>query len=319
MTICPITYEECGRQKYSSRGLKSLSPRLKELNDFPYDAESQRREAAIRASKMSIQGIQPKLSVRLSVRQSRFEIANRNGHYIIKPQHHIYPQLPQNEDLTMRLAAVVDITVPLHGLIYCQDETFSYFIKRFDRIGSYGKIAVEDFAQLAGMTRKTKYNYSMEKVVNILDERCTFPAIEKVKLFKRSLFNFIVGNEDMHLKNFSLITKEEKVELSPAYDFLNSFSANKALGKSEDEIEEIALPLRGKKKNLTRKIWIDYFGMERCGLNVMTIDQVLEDFMRATPRWKKLIGISFLSPEMKKLYQELVDYRSKILGIKQHN
>jgi len=314
MTLCPITYEECGDLRYSIRGLKLLSPRLKELLVFPYDAETQRRESALRAGKMSIQGIQPKLSTRLNIRQSTFEIVDRGGHYIVKPQHHLYPELPENEDLTMRLADAVKINVPLHGMIHCRDGSFSYFIKRFDRMGPHGKIAIEDFAQLAGMTRETKYNYSMERLLKIIDEYCTFPALEKIKLFKRSLFNFIVGNEDMHLKNFSLITKKGQVSLSPAYDYLNTFAALKLLGKNENSIEEIALPLRGKKKKLTRGIWIEYFGKERCGLNSRTIEEILAEFKEAVPQWNLLIRMSFLSLEMKELYKELLDYRLMVLG-----
>ncbi len=314
MTICPITYKECGELRYSIRGLKLLSPQLKELLVFPYDAETQRRESALRASKVSIQGIQPKLSTRLNIRQSTFEIVDHRGHYIIKPQHHLYPELPENEDLTMRLAAAVKIDVPLHGLIYCRGGTYSYFIKRFDRIGPHGKIALEDFAQLAGMTRETKYNYSMERVLDILDKHCTFPVLEKIKLFKRSLFNFIVGNEDMHLKNFSLITKNGQIALSPAYDYLNTFSALKLFGKPENEIEEIALPLRGKKKKLTREIWIEYFGKEQCGLNLKTIEEIRGEFTEVIPSWKSLIRISFLSPEMKESYEELIDRRLQVLG-----
>lgn len=87
----------------------------------------------------------------------------------------------------------------------------------------------------------------MEKLVNLIDEYCTFPAVEKVKLFKLVLFNYLVGNEDMHLKNYSVIVANGKVELSPAYDLLNSTIVLKG------DTEEIALPLKGKKKNLTRK------------------------------------------------------------------
>ena len=72
MTRCPITYEETGGLKYSSKGLKKLSPRLKSLNDFPYSAEEQVREAIARAAKMSIQGVQPKLSVRLNIKAEIF-------------------------------------------------------------------------------------------------------------------------------------------------------------------------------------------------------------------------------------------------------
>jgi len=84
------------------------------------------------------------------------------------------------------------------------------------------KLSVEDFAQLSGARRETKYDSSMEKVAAVIEQFCTFPALERVKLIERTLFSFLVGNEDMHLKNFSLITRNEKVELAPAYDFLNT-------------------------------------------------------------------------------------------------
>lgn len=260
MTICPITYEEAGDLRYSPRGLKLLSPRLSDLRVFPYDAEAQRREAMSRAGKMSIAGVQPKLSARLNVKQSTFDIVTRGGHYIIKPQNHLYPELPENEDLTMRLASAINIEVPLHGLIHCQDGMFSYFIKRFDRIGPSGKIPVEDFSQLAGLTRESKYNYSMERLLNILDEYCTFPALEKIELFKRALFNFVVGNEDMHLKNYSVIRKNGQVGLAPAYDYLNTFTVYEKMGKSENEIEETALPLGERRKNYPGESGLNILG-----------------------------------------------------------
>ena len=222
MNRCPITYEPCGEQKYSARGLKQLSAKLTELHDFPYDKSEQIKEAIARASKMSIQGVQPKLSVKLDVKNSIFEIVDVGGMFIIKPQNDWYAQLPENEDLTMRLAAMIGIETPLHGMVYSKDGSKSYFIKRFDRLPKKKKVAVEDFAQLTGNTRETKYSSSMEKIAIVLDEFCTFPLIEKQKLFKITLFNYLCGNEDMHLKNFSLIRRNGKVELSPAYDLLNA-------------------------------------------------------------------------------------------------
>ena len=121
MNRCPITYEECGKKKYSDKGLKLLSPSLLDLNDFPYSAKEQIDEAVARAEKMSIQGIQPKLSVRLNVRAQSFEVVDAGGNYIIKPQNEHYVDLPQNEDLTMKLAKAIGIEVPLHGMIYSKD------------------------------------------------------------------------------------------------------------------------------------------------------------------------------------------------------
>jgi len=168
---------------------------------------------------------------------------------------------------------------------------------------------VEDFAQLAGLSRDTKYEYSMERIVNLIDAYCTFPAIEKIKLFKLVMFNYLIGNEDMHLKNFSIITEDNKVMLSPCYDLVNSTIEYK------NPEEEIALPLKGKKKHLTRNILVDYFGMERCELTSRSIENILGTIASSIPKWKELIDISFLSKDMKGKYHDLSDARINILKI----
>ena len=308
MNICPITYQPCGEENYSADGLKLLSKNLTQLNDLPLTQEEQLRESAARADKMSLQGVQPKLSARLNVKDGSFEIVDRNGEYILKPQNNFYPELPENESLTMKLAQMVDIELPSSGMIYSSDRKLTYFIKRFDRYGKSKKLSVEDFAQLAGKSRETKYDYSMEKVINLIDTFSTFPAIEKVKLFRLTIFNFLIGNEDMHLKNFSIITRDNKIELSPAYDLLNTTIV------LPNEPEEIALPLAGKKRNLSSKILIDYFGKERLNLNDRVISQVLDKIKSAFDDWEELIKISFLSPQMKEKYFGLLKNRSEKLG-----
>lgn len=308
MNRCPITYAPCGDSYYSEKGLKLLSPALKSLALLDYTSEDLRAEAMLRASKMSIQGVQPKLSAILNTKSGHFEIVDKNGRYILKPQHHLFPELPQNEDLTMRLASTIGIEVPLHGLIYSRDGLLTYFIRRFDRKGHKDKIAVEDFAQLAGMSRNTKYNYSMEKLVKLIDDYCTFPAIEKARLFKLVLFNYLTGNEDMHLKNYSIIIRDTKAELSPAYDLLNSTIVLKG------DAEEIALSLKGKKSNLNKDILITYFGKERCNLPDKIIERTLETIQKEISSWFELISISFLSQEMKDRYMNLLLKRMNVLG-----
>jgi serine/threonine-protein kinase HipA len=135
MSRCPITYGECEGGKYSLKGLKKLSPRLKNLKDFPFSAEEQVKEAIARAAKMSIQGVQPKLSVRLDLKNEIFEIVDTGGRYIFKPQTKNYKEVPENEDVTMRLAELIGIDVPLHGMVFSKDNTLTYFIRRFDRVG----------------------------------------------------------------------------------------------------------------------------------------------------------------------------------------
>ncbi|HEU4790618.1 MAG TPA: HipA domain-containing protein, partial [Flavobacterium sp.] len=303
MNRCPITYELCGAEKYSEKGLRMIAPKLTALNDLPFTAAEQRQEAANRAKKLSIQGVQPKLSAVISVVNQQFEIVDQFGNYIIKPQNDLFPELPENEDVTMKMAKVYGLEVPFHGLVYSKDGSLSYFIKRFDRYSKGKKYATEDFAQLTGNSRDTKYDYTMEKLVKVIDEYCTFPAIEKADFFKRVLFCFITGNEDMHLKNFSVITKAGKTTLSPVYDFLNSSISIK------NPQEELALSLKGKKSNFKATELIDYFAKERLELNDKTIEAILSAMNKSLSRWIELVEISFLSDDMKEKYLKLMDNR----------
>jgi serine/threonine-protein kinase HipA len=309
MNLCPITYSPCGENRYSAGGLKLLASGLKTIKDLGYTAEEQRIEAYNRASKMSIQGVQPKISAVLNIKDEKFELVNKGGKYILKPQHNFYYQMPENEDLTMRLAKLTGLEIPIHGLIWSKDNSLTYFIKRFDRKRHNDKIPVEDFAQLAGLSRDTKYDYSMEKVVELIKRYCTFPAIENIKLFKLVLFNFLVGNEDMHLKNFSIINRDGKITLSPCYDLVNSTIEYK------NPNDEIALPIEGKKKKLDQNILVNYFGKERCELTAKSIENVLESISSSISEWNKLIDLSFLSSGMKTKYHDLLNVRLSILKL----
>lgn len=309
MKRCPITYELIpDTEQYSKKGLHMLSPQLENLHPLQLTADEQRHKALENVEKMSIQGFQRKLSAQLKASKEAFEIVERDGRFILKPQSSDFAELPENEAITMTLASYIGIEVPLHGMVYSRDGSLTYFIKRFDRQG-YKKYATEDFAQLLGLSRYTKYNASMEKVITVVENYCTYPKIELVKLFKFILFNFLVGNEDMHLKNFSLITRDEVTTMSPAYDLLNSFIVLK------NAKEEMALQLHGKKSNLKKADLIDYMGIERMGLNKNVIDDVLDEIRSVVPRWHELMNISFLSDKMREKYLLLLDQRCKRLDL----
>lgn len=308
MNRCPISYEPCP-DRYSPRGLRLLSRQLTDLAELPFTAGELRQEAAARAGKMSIQGVQPKLSARLFIREQRFGIVEQGGGYILKPQSADYPEVPENEDLTMRLAALAGLEVPLHGLLYGKDGAFTYFIKRFDRIGRNGKLHVEDFAQLAGRSRETKYRASLEQVVGLVERFCTFPALEKLKLFRLILFCFLTGNEDMHLKNFSLLRRGEVITLAPAYDLLNTTLI------LPGPAEELALPLNGRKNRLRRQDLVDYFAGERLGLSERLVERTLRELTGVRGQWEELIGISFLSAARQERYLQIMAERfTRLLG-----
>jgi serine/threonine-protein kinase HipA len=150
----------------------------------------------------------------------------------------------------------------------------------------------------------------MEKLADVIEQFCTFPALEKEKLFRLILFNFLVGNEDTHLKNFTLITRQNKVELSPAYDLLNSTIVLKG-----QQIEEFALPLAGKKRKLNRALLVNYYGKERLKLSDKTILKVLKDLQSAIPTWLHLLTVSFLPNDLKEKYRALLLKRMGILGL----
>lgn len=312
MNHCRISYAPCGEAAYSPKALALLSKSLRTLHDLPFSADEQRFEAINRERKMSIQGVQPKMSALLNVRKECFEITDLGGQFILKPQNRDFPQLPENEAITMCMAAKAGIEVPLSGLVGSKDGSLTYFIRRFDRIKKGQKLATEDFAQLLGRDRHTKYDASMEKLVEVIEQFCTFPALEKVKLFRLVLFNFLVGNEDAHLKNFTLITRKGKVELSPAYDLLNSTIVLRGAN-----IEEFALPLAGKKRKINRGLLINYYGKERLKLSDKTIQQVLSELASAIPEWFHLLDVCFLSDDLKEKYRVLLTNRIHVLGFEE--
>ena len=310
MANCAINLEPlpAGRS-YSETGLRSIHSKLKHLEPLEYSYAAQLAEVRQRSDKMSIQGVQPKLSAVLKLKDSSFALVDRGGRFILKPNPLAYEEVPANEALTMRMAAEVGIEVPMHGLLRAEDDSWVYCVKRYDRVGRTGKVHVEDFAQLSGANRETKYDSSLERVVQLVEQFCTFPAIEKPKLAKRLLFCFLSGNEDMHLKNFSIWLQDGVVSLSPAYDLLNSTLV------LENAKEESALPLQGKKRKLTKELWLDYFCKDRLKLTPGQIDKVVKDLQKAMPAFNRLIKQSLLSEDRQAGYRTILHARAKKLGL----
>ena len=116
MQYCPITLDPLtAGQSYSVAGLSSVHPKLTHLEPLEYSYEAQLREVRRRSDKMSIQGVQPKLSAVLKLKNSSFALVDRGGRFILKPNPLPYEEVPANEALTMRLAAAAGIDVPVHA------------------------------------------------------------------------------------------------------------------------------------------------------------------------------------------------------------
>lgn len=192
--------------------------------------------------KLSISGVQPKLSLKLNRTTNELEVVAEGGEYILKPQITTFPNIPQNENLCMTIASQLGINVPPHSIIKLKDGSLAYIIKRFDRIKS-AKIHQEDFFQI--LSKKDKYAGSHEEIGKKIMEISEIPGLDIQLFYGRVLFNFIIGNGDAHLKNFSITyDKTGKVRLSPAYDIVSS----KIVIPGE---EDFALSLNGKKNKIT--------------------------------------------------------------------
>ncbi|MFH1846997.1 MAG: HipA domain-containing protein [Candidatus Omnitrophota bacterium] len=200
-------------------------------------------------NKLSISGVQPKLSVKLDKKQNMLIPVAEGGEYILKPQTSTFPNIPENEQCCMNIAKELGVDVPLNCLIPLKDKSWAYIVKRFDREKDV-KIHQEDFAQILG--ESDKYKGSVEQIGRKLKEVSSAPGYDCQLFFERVVLNFILGNGDGHLKNYSIsYIDKDNVRLAPAYDIVCS----KLVIFDE---EDSALTINGKKNKLQREDFDDF-------------------------------------------------------------
>ena len=257
-------------------------------------------------SQVTITGVQPKLSVDLEKGkggEKRFTIVGLWGEYILKPQTEQYPSLPENEDLTMHLASLARIKTVPHSLIRFQDGSLAYITKRIDRDKKGVKIPMEDMCQLTEKLTEQKYKGSHEQIAKKIVEFSAYPVLDLINYFEVLLFCYLIGNTDMHLKNFSLYKKVGECVLAPAYDLLST-----KLVIPQDN-EELALTLNGKKSKL-KKVDFDSL-LKTMKVDDKAIENVYDKFRKVIPEWLLFIDSSFLPDEMKEQYKTLIQEKCK--------
>ncbi len=210
--------------------------------DFGLEDISQKAQKS--AGKLSISGVQPKLSLKLDKKNNALISVAEGGEYILKPQTAAFPNIPENEQCCMDIAAEFKIAVPPHCLLPLKDKSWAYIVKRFDRESGV-KIHQEEFFQILGSG--DKYKGSVEQIGRKLKEISTAPGYDAQLFFERVVLNFIIGNGDAHLKNYSIAYKDkEDIRLTPAYDIVCS----KLVIPDE---EDSALSINAKKNQLKRE------------------------------------------------------------------
>lgn len=259
-------------------------------------------------SRATVTGVQPKLSLDINRggkdEPDRLTIVGLWGRYILKPQSKVYPNFPENEDLTMHLAEIAKINVVPHSLIRFADGELCYITRRIDRGKGGEKYAMEDMCQILERQTEDKYRSSHEKIAKAIVNYSSLPKLDLVNYWEVVIFSWLTGNSDMHLKNFSLISPANGIyQLSQAYDLLSVH-----LAMPQDK-EELALTLNGKKSNIKRADFEQ--SMSSSGLAPKVIENIFAKFARAEQQWYDFIDISFLPQESKQVYKDELCERYK--------
>ena len=284
-------HPNCVRKFFGTNDVPLLEYRHQDLDKLA--------EQVIRAQ-TSLTGVQPKLSLNLDKHDSctRLTIVGLWGDFIFKPQSESYRQLPENEDLTMHLAEAAKIKVVPHSLIRLADGELGYITRRVDRAKNGEKIDMEDMCQLTLHPTEYKYKGSHEQIAKTIVQYSSIPKLDLTNYMQLLLFCFVTGNNDMHLKNFSLYRPSKDYQLTPAYDLLNVAIAN------PKDTEELALTLSGRKKKLRL---IDFLSAAKTmGIDENVVMRLVEGLRKALPKWQTLIYSSFLSDDLKEAYEQLI-------------
>ena len=226
------------------------------------DRDGRRREKALR---FSLAGVQLKFSaVKDASGGLTIPAKGVGGSWIVKLPSQTYDGVPENEFAMMSLARLIGMDVPPLHLVDISTignlpegigrlEGQALAIERFDRLGDRSAVHIEDFAQVFGVYPDDKYkkaNY--RNIASVIAAESDEGDI--AEFIRRLTFNTLIGNADMHLKNWSMSYPDRrKAVLASAYDFVSTiayipdreaalnFSRTKRFSEfSEDELSHLA-------------------------------------------------------------------------------
>lgn len=282
---------------------------------LPYtrDNMTELAKQVIRTS-TSVTGVQAKMSLDVNRgsknEPARFTIVGLWGKYIFKPQSAKYPNLPELEDLTMKMAEIAHIRTARHTLIRLADGELGYLTLRMDRGRKGEKISMLDMCQLTNRLTEHKYYGTYQQLAETIKKYSSAPMLEVQRFWEIVLFSWMTGNSDMHCKNFSLIDSGNgEYVLSPAYDLLAVLLAD----PQDPEEMAMSFSLGGKKNGFNRNTFMSAF--TQSGIPATVADRMINRMAGYLPDWKKLISHSFLSEKMQIAYCSLLDKRREALEI----
>jgi serine/threonine-protein kinase HipA len=294
-------HPECVSELFRTPEVPELDYKLSDLTELAKKVVKRR---------VTVPGVQSKLSLHIekkSQKHPKFTIVGLWGNFILKPPSQQWPELPANEHCTLHMAREIGIETVSFGLVRLASGELAFVTRRIDRVGDK-KIALEDMCQLTGRLTEDKYKGSHEQIAKTIKKYTANPLLDVVRYFELLVFSYLTGNADMHLKNFSLYRDTELGwRLAPAYDCL---STRLVIPEKKDP-EELALTVKGKKSNFSRKHFREFGG--HIGLNPKQIETALEKLIGSQEKWNQIINRSFLSEDMKMRYQEIINQRIQTL------
>lgn len=320
---CPGSLAE-GFSTYSSAFLRRMFDNKQVSHILPYDAPQVNEKDAEKfienRKRISISGVQEKVSLLLNKNKLRLTEEGEQGAYILKPiprDLKKVDQVPANEHLTMQIAAqVYGINTAENGMIFFKNGSPAYITRRFDVRVDGSNRGKEDFAALAGRTRDFsgadfKYTYSYEEGAALIRQFVPAWRIEIEKYFALIIFNYLFLNGDAHLKNFSLLESESgDYFLSPAYDLLNTrlhvedsdFALSRGL--FADDYASEFYKKTGHRSSQDFKEFA-----KRIGVREDRLEKLLEPFFVKQDKVEMLVNHSFLSAPNRRAY--LVEYSAR--------
>lgn len=329
INVCPSTLAK-GFDTYSTVARKLLFDGKEVSHILPFDSPNNEsadtEEYARHVGRISLSGVQPKASLMLNAEGQLVKPAEgERGQYILKPAPSSYTLLerkycPANEHLSMQIAAqVYRIETAANGLCFFRDGEAAYLTRRFDVAPNGSKYQQEDFASLGGLTKANggsdyKYcNLSYEECAELIRKYTMAAPVEVLKFFRVVVFNYLILNDDAHLKNFSLINRGNgEYHLTPAYDLINTslhlyepriFALDKGLFREGMQLSDT--------QSVSRKDF-EEFG-RRIGLSERIVKRELDFFAAEHPLAQELIRRSFLSEKLQRYYWQSYNYRRTTL------
>ena len=323
IVVCPSSLR-LGYTTYSPVAVKYLFDGLvvSPFLNIDFEDESDQKNAMENMKNMSISGAQEKFSGVIDDGKIRLSHDGEQATYILKPAPftrglYARKQIPANEHLTMQIASqVYRIKTAANGLCFSSKDQPVYITKRFDVSNGKKYCSQEDFASILGMTEEGKdsnfkYDGNYAQIADAIKQYISAWMPQMEQFFKMVVFNYMYGNEDAHMKNFSMININNEYFIAPAYDLINTnihIQSNTDLGLYGGLSPDIEKSDVYDKTGHPCRLDFERFA-ERIGLPKKRAGMVLDMFMQIPQETYDLIDRSFLNEKMKRSYKRVIEER----------